>query len=73
MDFQPNLLLGDRGPCWILLGAQAKEEGTFLSRCPTTIQPLQGSVTESLIPSLKHSAGPEESKKIREGFTVEVT
>ena len=37
---QPNLLLGDRGPCWVLLGAQAREKVTFFSRCPTTIQPL---------------------------------
>lgn len=37
---QPNLLVGDRGPCWVLLGAQAREKGTFFSRCPTTIQPL---------------------------------
>ena len=38
--FQPNLLVGDRGPCWVLLGAQAREKVTFFSRCPTTIQPL---------------------------------
>lgn len=37
---QPNLLLGDRGPCWVLLGAQAREKVTFFSRYPTTIQPL---------------------------------
>lgn len=37
---QLNLLVGDRGPGWILLGAQAREKVTFFSRCPTTIQPL---------------------------------
>ena len=52
---QPNLLRRE-APLGSPLVAHAKEQVESLFRCPTAILAIQGSVTETSIPGLRHSA-----------------